>query len=53
VTFEECDGSPEGHLVEDGEDVCERCEGERCPLCLAWFRDYDALQRHAFGPDDQ
>jgi hypothetical protein len=46
MTFDEC--HPTGHVKDDPEDYCcTRCEAEQCPVCLAWFPDYDTFTEHS------
>jgi hypothetical protein len=45
MTFDECDR--DGHVKPEPEDYeCERCGADQCPVCLAWFPDYDAFLEH-------
>jgi hypothetical protein len=47
MTFEECGNSEQGHVTEDDDDhTCQRCDADRCPVCLQWFRDYDTFIDH-------
>jgi hypothetical protein len=51
VTFEECATSETGHWIEEDGYVCLRCDGEMCPVCRAWFVDYDAFLVHTETTD--
>jgi hypothetical protein len=36
-----------GHVTDSPDDyVCTRCGAEQCPLCGAWFADYDTFLDH-------
>jgi hypothetical protein len=35
------------HIKEDPEDYyCVACDADQCPVCLAWFPDYEAFLEH-------
>jgi hypothetical protein len=50
MEFEKCEAA--GHVTEDEDDhTCSRCDADRCPVCLAWFVDYDTFLIHMEAED--